>query len=110
MELAFATRRLRTLCSEVDEAVAAVGEDAADVLRDRIADLRAASSPVELLAGSPHLVGGENPMIVVVLTGTTRLVCAVNQQNVRRDESGEVDWRHVRRLRITAIEEADVGG
>lgn len=107
MELAFATRRLRTLCSDANQAAKALGQDRAAALRDRVADLRAASSPLELVAGSPELVDGVNPSVRMRLGRGTRLIVVVNHRRVPRDDNGHSDWRRIRRMRITAVAEDD---
>ena len=103
MDLAFATRELRTVCIENDRARDAHGSAVAEVLRDRLADLRAASSPLELVAGRPGLVDDGVPSVSVALANGMWLVCRVNA-TIPRMRDGSVDWCRVRRLRVMAIE------
>src|SRR2546430_1105832 len=103
MELAFRTKKLRTLCQEHDEAVNEIGEPAAEVLRTRIADLRAVTYLADLPAGRPDVVAGNPPKLHFVLRDGWSLSMTVNQQTVPRTRDGDLDLARVRRVRVEDI-------
>lgn len=103
MELAFRTRKLRTLCQDHDEAVRVMGESAAEVLRTRIADLRAVTYLADLPAGRPAVVDGDRPQLCFDLREGWSLLMAVGHQSVPRTEEGDVDLTRVRRALVQEI-------
>lgn len=103
MELAFRTRKLRYLCQDHDEAVKVMGESAAEVLRTRIADLRAVSYLAELPVGRPVVVDGNPPHLHFELRAGWSLLMAVGHQDVPRTPAGNLDQTRVRRARVEKI-------
>ena len=103
MEVAFRTPRLRTLCQEHGEAVKAFGQPAADVLQTRIADLRAATSLLDLPAGRPTVLDGESPQLRFPLRAGWTLSMAVGHRQVPRTAGGVLDQGRVRRARVEDI-------
>jgi len=103
MELAFKTRTLRTLCQEHDEAVKAMGKSAAEVLRTRIADLRAVTYLAELPAGRPAVVDGDRPQLHFELRAGWSLLMAVGHQSAPRTDKGDLDQTRVRRALVQDI-------
>jgi len=104
MELAFGTRTLRSNCEDAERAALMWGLDVAERLKDRVADLRAAGSVRDLIAGSPTLSPGTPPTATLELAAGYRLVCEVNHAAIPSNEHGEVDWERVRRLKLTRVE------
>jgi hypothetical protein len=94
---------LRTICEDHDEAVKMMGETAADVLRTRIADLRAVTYLAELPAGRPAVIDGERPRLHFELRAGWSLLMEVGHQNVPRTEEGDLDQRRVRRACVQEI-------
>lgn len=103
MELAFATRRLRTLCVNHDQAVRAFGHDAADGLRTRLADLRAATYLADLPLGHPEVLEGEPPCLRFELRGGLVLEARVSHATTPRTNEGDLDTSRVRRVLITEV-------
>lgn len=103
MELAFRTRKLRTLCQDHDEAVTMMGEPAADVLRTRIADLRAVTYLADLPAGRPDIIDGERPQLRFELREGWSLLMRVGHETVPRTEAGGLDQTGVRRVLVQEI-------
>lgn len=103
MELSFDTRRLRTLCREHEEAVAAIGAPAAEALRTRVADLRAVTDLADLPAGRPCISEGDPPQLRFPLREGWSLVTVVAHQDVPRNSEGELDTARVRRIRVQEI-------
>ena len=55
MELAFETMSLRTICESESDAKHELGQTVAESLKRRLADLRAATSITDLVAGRPRV-------------------------------------------------------
>lgn len=105
MELAFITRRLRSVCEDENMATDLYGTRVATALHGRLADLRAAGTIADLVAGRPFLTDGAHPTVTLTIVGDLHLVCRVNHATPLREESGAIKWHAVRRLRIDAIRE-----
>jgi hypothetical protein len=103
MELAFRNRKLRTLCQDHDEAVRVMGESAAEVLRTRMADLRAVTYLAELPAGRPVVVEGEPPQLRFDLREGWSLLMTVGHQTVPRTDTGDLDQTRVRRALVQEL-------
>ncbi len=109
MELAFATKALRSLSEDHDSAVGKFGEKAAADLRARIADLRAADSVADIVAGSPQFFD-DDPRMTISVLDTIEIVLRPNHVKMPRLAEGGVDWHHVRRLRIDKLSQPAGGG
>lgn len=103
MEIAFATRRLRTICEDENVARDEFGAGVAEQLKGRLADLRAANTVHDLVVGNPTIVPGAAPQMMIDLPDEYKLVARPNQRNLRADEDGIIDWRRVRRLLVVGI-------
>lgn len=103
MELAFESRELREICESEAEASQHFGDAVAEMLRHRLADLDAAGSPEELVAGRPR-VGEEAETMVVDLCDGHRIVFTPNHIKNPTQPAGGVDWPRVSRIRILRIE------
>lgn len=102
MELAFRTKRLRTVCADQARAVEAFGQSAADSLRTRLADLRAVTVLSELPVGRPEVIEGDSPELRLQLSDDWVLVLGVSGP-VPRTQSGNLDVSRVRRAMILEI-------
>ncbi len=102
LELAFETRELRDICENEAEAKRQFGDAVAEVLKHRLADLDAAISPVDLIAGDPRLEPGNDAMALDLSEGY-RLVFAPNHPHNPTTASGGIDWGNVSRIRILQI-------
>ena len=108
MILAFPTLELRNLCLSQTKAEAKYGYKVAKLLRERLADLRAAESVLELVAGRPREMRSKpHNKYAINLADGYRLVLEVNHQNVPQKASGQVDWALVSRVKILRIEVSD---
>ena len=104
LELAFAQKSLRQLCEDEARAKRELGETVAEKLKRRLADLRAASSVEDLVAGRPRKVKGDrHPHIAVHLCDRTCIIFCANHTKVQVLESGDVDWSKVSRIKILEI-------
>jgi len=109
MELSFRTRTLRSLCESEDKAAALYGVEVAAALRRRLADLRAARTVEDLVAGKRWLDGHEQENLHLGITGGHELHCKPNHRNPPRDEHGLIAWGGVHRLQVVDIEERHDG-
>jgi hypothetical protein len=100
LEVAFQTRALRDLCESEGRAVAALGTEVAASLRARLADMRAASSPLDLLAGNPRV---EDDRIRVDLEAGASFVFSQNHLSAPLTDAGVLDWLRVRRIKLLEI-------
>lgn len=106
LEIAFETKDLRKICENEAEAARQLGSAAAEVLKHRLADLDAATSPTDLIAGNPRL--GPDPQAMTIdLCGGYKIVFSPNHPNNPTRRSGEVAWNKVSRIRILRIGRED---
>lgn len=103
MELAFESKELREICEIDAEAKSKLGEVIAAVLKHRLADLDAAVSPRDLLAGKPRL-GEDGQTMMIDLCEGHRIVLAANHPDNPTASDGTLDWEKVRSIRILRIE------
>ena len=105
MELAFETKPLRRLCEEEIYAINELGPSVSEKLKHRLADLRAASTIGELIAGNPRIVESKNlsQMKVDLCNGYYILFCA-NHVNNPMTEIQTIDWSRIKRIKIIRIE------
>lgn len=99
--LAFSEKALRQLCLSESKARRVLGEQVAQRLKRRLADLSAAESVMDLVAGQPCELDNAQ-MSLALCDGYHIFFCA--NSKVPFLESGAVDWSHVRRIKILRIE------
>jgi proteic killer suppression protein len=105
LELAFESRRLRTICEMEAEAKSELGDAVAEVLKHRLADLRAASSVKDLLAGRPRVLEGSGGKhMAVELADDYRLVFTSNHITRPKDSANDINWGWVTRIRLLGID------
>lgn len=80
-----------------------MGEPAAEVLRARIADLRAVTYLADLPAGRPAVADGARPQLHFELRGGWSLLVDVGHHDVPRTDEGDLDQTRVRRLCVQEI-------
>jgi proteic killer suppression protein len=107
MELSFSTKALRAICVEPDRAVSQYSSAVAASLRSRVADLRAAGSVADLVAGRPATLEAGEPALLIALAEGYVLRCRPNHASLHRTSLGSIDWSRVRRIHLVAIEEQD---
>jgi hypothetical protein len=101
MELAFATRDLRTLCENSDVARDVFGTPAADQLKARLADLRASDNLQEFLKLGLPGVGVAKTIVTIELSQGRRMLLKSNH----RPPGEATEWQRVRRVQVIAIDE-----
>ena len=93
------------MCEEPLLAEEAWGRVVAEQLQHRLADMMAARSPLDLVAGSPSLIGeGSEQYMSVSLADHHRLVIRPNPTNVPFDDKGDIVWLRVSRVRVERVE------
>ena len=103
MELAFKTRKLRTLCEDRSKAASAFGDSVADALRTRLADLRAVTFVADLPTGRPEVVEREPPQLRFPLRDGSALLTRVSHRATPRTVDGSLDLERVRRLVVLEV-------
>ena len=104
MQLAFQTRRLRSICEDIDVASEALGHPSAKRLTQRISELRAAVSVDDLIVGNFSILDSAPPGLgKLSLTGKKEIRFCSNHVKPRVNADGTVDWSKVRRVRIVSI-------
>ena len=104
MEITFGSRKLQKLCEQQAEANKKLGTACARKLRSRLADLDAANSVQDLVAGRPHPLQGKRAgQFALDLQGAKRLVFDSANDPVPRKEDGSINWSKVTRIRIVFL-------
>lgn len=82
-----------------------LGPKAAEKLKRRLADLRAAAAISELVVSRPYeLDGARDHQMAMNLCDGTRIVFSANHSNPPTLKSGRVDWTKVNRIKIMDVE------
>ena len=102
MELAFDDKSLRTLCESEAPARRELGLEVAEVLKRRLADLCAATSVKDLVAGQPRELDAAH--MAVDLCDGHRIVFCANHSSNPMTETGDLDWSKVNRVKVLRIE------
>lgn len=105
MELSFRTREIRLLCENPSKAESTFGLAVSEYLRRRIADLHAARTVDDLVAGYPRFTDDTHGKMRIDIAGTHELLFQPNHQSLSRDSAGLVDWTRIHRIQIVEIEE-----
>ena len=85
-----------------------LGDAVSEVLKHRLADLRAAGSVSDLVAGRPRILHRSNPeKMVLDLCDGYHVVFVPNNIERPTTETGELDWQRVSRIRIIRIGRED---
>jgi toxin HigB-1 len=104
MEITFSDRKLQKLCEQPDIAQKKLGASGARKLRSRLADLLAAETVQELVAGRPHPLKGDRAgQFAVDLDGGNRLVFESANDPVPYKDDESIDWSKVSQVCIVFI-------
>lgn len=103
--LAFESKSLRTICESEAHAKSELGPTVAEVLKHRLADLRAATSVKDLVVGQPRVWdSADHQTMVIDLCDGHRMVFCANHLNNPVANPGKLDWPRVSRIKILKIE------
>lgn len=104
MEITFGDRKLQKLCEQPAIAQKKLGASGARKLRSRLADLLAAETVQELVAGRPHPLKGDRAgQFAVDLEGGNRLVFESAKDPIPYKDDGSIDWSKVSQVCIVFI-------
>ena len=104
MEIAFSSRHLRSICETADAADNEYGAEFANSLRDRLADLDAATKIDDLLVGELRDFSyDELRCKALTIVGQHILVFCSNHTSEPKTLTGSIDWSNVRRIKIVMI-------
>ena len=107
MELTFLSRELRSICEDEQLALRHYEMNVVERLTRRLADLSAARTIDELVVGSPQVGTRDGqPSLTIQLIDQWRLQCRPGHVPPYGG-AGPVDWSHVHRLQVVAIEKAE---
>jgi toxin HigB-1 len=105
LELAFSTLSLRIICEDEAHAKNELGTNVAEILKRRLADLRAASSVKDLVAGQPRQLDNKNDQCMAIdLCDGFWIVFTANHTRNPKNRIGELDWLKINRVIILRIE------
>jgi toxin HigB-1 len=104
MEITFGDRKLQKLCEQPAIAQKKLGASGARKLRSRLADLLAAETVQDLIAGRPHPLKGDRAgQFAVDLDGGNRLVFESAHDPIPYKDDGSIDWSNVSQVCIVFI-------
>jgi len=103
IQLAFQDERIRGMCESSVSAKRRLGKAAGLSLFARLADLRAAGSPQDLVDLGFAKFTLDESRIVIPLDDGYFVEAAANHHKLPR-QSGKLDWRRVTRVKILSIE------
>ena len=107
IQLAFQDENLRKVCESSISAKRKYGGIAGPSLHARLADLKAADSPAELVGwGFAKFDELSNDRIIVFLDDSYRLYAMANHKPPP-GKLGKLDWTQVTRVKILSIERAN---
>ena len=105
VDLAFATKSLRHICENHSKARRFFGETIASQLKNRLADLDAAETTADLVAGSPRVLTSEPPgQLAIMLCDGYSLLVAAADAPIPCTGEGAVNWMSVSRVKVLKIE------
>jgi hypothetical protein len=104
VELAFSSKELRTVCESQSQALSELGLLAAESLKHRLADLRAAVTVKDLIAGRPRLAS-DGEFMILDLKDEKCIKFKANHTQEPRTDAGVLDWNKVTRIKLIGIED-----
>jgi hypothetical protein len=107
LRLAFISAELRILCEDENKAIAKFGRATAIDLQTRLADIIAANTVEDLIAGNPQIINtGEGTQFALDLAGTHRLIfTADHTKNTPRTSGKRIDWPQVNYIQLIEIQQ-----
>lgn len=108
IQLAFDTVKLRQICENFVSAKRSLGSLAAKSLHARLADLRASSSPLEMVElGFAGFHKDSDTRIFIYIEDGYAVEAVVSNRPEPRLGNGRLDWKLVSRLKVLSIERAN---
>lgn len=108
MQLAFSQKSIREVCESEKKAKKKFGDEIAQQLIRRLADLRAAESVFELVVGNPRRIDGmsDGYMVIDIIEGVF-MVFSANHLRMPMQKDGSTNWAKVSRIKISKIGNKD---
>lgn len=104
MEIAFQTKSLRDLCERGDRISKQFGDRVGEAIKARLADLRAASTISDVVAGNPRVLTIDGkPVMSLDVHESCSLVFCPNHLRVPLLPDASVNWSAVSRIKILKI-------
>ncbi|MGK7945727.1 MAG: type II toxin-antitoxin system RelE/ParE family toxin [Microcystaceae cyanobacterium] len=104
MKITFKNKKLKKLCENQDLALKQLGKPCTRKLKSRLADLNAAKSVKDLVAGRPHPLKGDGEgLFALDLAGGKRLVFEPSDDPPPLKEDLSINWAKVTAIRIVFI-------
>jgi proteic killer suppression protein len=102
--LSFENKELRKICEEDAEATCRLGNEAAALLQNRLADIFAAETINDILVGNPHKAG-EHPFLFYVINLDKHIQLLFRANNIKHIylKNGELDWAQINRIKLVNI-------
>lgn len=91
------------MCENEAAAKNQMGAVASDSLKHRLADLRSATSTLDLVAGNPRFLENTLEHMVVDLDDGYHMVFCANHPNNPLMETGKLNWPRISRVKILRI-------
>lgn len=105
LDLAFETKKIRSICENEEDAIKEFGKSLAKILIHRLSDLIAATSVKDLLVGHPEIIdyGGNNQVLSISLGANYLMYLQANHPINPKNVMGKIDWEKVSRVKILRI-------
>ena len=104
MDLAFESKHLRLICEDETTANEKFGGGIAEILKHRLADLRAATCINDLVVGNTRFLDvAYADCLVIDLCPGHQVVLRANHPENPLTDTGQLDWEKVRRLKVIHI-------
>lgn len=106
MDLAFRSKQLREVCESEERARTEFGGRIAESLKKRLADLRATTSPSDIVVGDPRIVHSDRgDHMVIDLSDGFVLRIVANHPTTSRSIANTEHWSAISRVKVIGIEE-----
>ena len=104
MDISFSDSKIKKLCEDPEYAKKKLGDDVARKLKNRLADLSAASRLGDVTAGNPHPLKTDRAgQVAVTLTKKLRLAFEACDDPEPLNAEGNINWREVKSIKIVFI-------
>jgi hypothetical protein len=104
---AFESKSLRDVCQDESRALAELDAEVAEALKHRLADLAAATTGKDIIAGRPSTFGLAGECMSVDLGTDRKLVFVANHVKKPLGANKRVDWSKVTRIKLLGIQNAN---
>jgi len=105
LEISFIDVELRQICEDPEIAYSKLGHAVAENLKSRIADLDAALTIEDVIAGNPRIIKSSSCSyyIIDLSENLVLIVHSAHVKNIPLSDDNELDWSRVTRVQIKEI-------